>query len=72
MRTDDILDLVDGPAVLDIGCAAHHVKPDHPGWLHGKLRERFQVTGIDICGSNIAVIRGGSQMHALSRWRFSA
>jgi len=57
MRADEIMELVSGPAVLDIGCAGHQVKPDRPGWLHGKLRERFQVTGIDISESNIAVMR---------------
>lgn len=73
MRTDDILDLVDGPAVLDIGCAGHHVKPDQPGWLHGKLRERFQVTGIDISESNIALMRslGIDDVHVQSADSFA-
>ncbi len=57
MRSDDILELVNGPAVLDIGCAGHHVKPDQAGWLHGKLRERFHVTGIDISETNVAIMR---------------
>jgi 2-polyprenyl-3-methyl-5-hydroxy-6-metoxy-1,4-benzoquinol methylase len=73
MRTDDILDLVDGPAVLDVGCAGHHVKPGKPGWLHGKLRERFQVTGIDISESNIALMRsiGFDDVHVQSADSFA-
>ncbi|MEO8050026.1 MAG: methyltransferase domain-containing protein [Acidobacteriota bacterium] len=73
MRSDDILDLVNGPAVLDIGCAGHHVRPDQPGWLHGKLREKFQVTGIDISESNIAFMRslGIDDVHVQSADSFA-
>src|SRR5579864_937705 len=37
MRTDEILKLVIGPAVLDVGCAGHEVKLGEPDWLHGRL-----------------------------------
>jgi 2-polyprenyl-3-methyl-5-hydroxy-6-metoxy-1,4-benzoquinol methylase len=56
MRTDEIVDLVQGPAVLDVGCAGHHVQPGHPTWLHGKLRERFRVTGIDVSATNVELM----------------
>jgi 2-polyprenyl-3-methyl-5-hydroxy-6-metoxy-1,4-benzoquinol methylase len=57
-RTDEILKLVRGPEVLDVGCAGHRVTPDHPQWLHGRLRAQFRVTGIDISEANIAMMRG--------------
>lgn len=57
MRADEILELVKGPTVLDIGCAGHEVRPNQPGWLHGRLRERFQVTGIDVSEANIRIMR---------------
>jgi len=68
MRTEDILNLVTGPDVLDVGCAGHQVKPNQPGWLHGRLRERFHVTGIDISNGNLALMRdlGFDDLHAQS------
>jgi 2-polyprenyl-3-methyl-5-hydroxy-6-metoxy-1,4-benzoquinol methylase len=57
MRTDDILQFVQGPEVLDVGCAGHKVKPNAPDWLHGRLRERFRVTGIDVDASNVELMR---------------
>jgi 2-polyprenyl-3-methyl-5-hydroxy-6-metoxy-1,4-benzoquinol methylase len=57
MRAEDILNLVVGPEVLDIGCAGHQVTPERRNWLHGRLRERFEVTGIDISEKNVAILR---------------
>ena len=57
MRSDEILQLVRGPNVLDIGCAGHQVHPDRSDWLHGRLRRHFRVTGIDISEHNIALLR---------------
>jgi glycosyltransferase involved in cell wall biosynthesis/SAM-dependent methyltransferase len=72
MRSDEILKLVQGPKVLDIGCAGHAVKPDHPGWLHGRLREHFDVTGIDISDRNIALMKsmGIQDVHVQSADNF--
>jgi len=68
MRVDEILELVKGPEVLDIGCAGHQVRPDRPDWLHGRLRQRFHVTGIDISESNIALLTelGFDNLHVQS------
>lgn len=58
MRSDDILEWVRGPSVLDVGCAAHVPEPDHPYWVHGRLRSQFPtVTGIDINEGNIELLR---------------
>lgn len=57
MRTEEILKRVVGPEVLDIGCAGHEVRPGRRSWLHGRLREHFQVTGIDISEENVALLR---------------
>jgi 2-polyprenyl-3-methyl-5-hydroxy-6-metoxy-1,4-benzoquinol methylase len=56
MRTDEILKLVTGPEVLDIGCAGHELRPGKPDWLHGRLREHFRVTGIDISDTNVNLL----------------
>ena len=68
MRTDDILKLVTGPDVLDIGCSGHIVRPNRPDWLHGRLRQQYRVTGIDISESNIALMRslGFDDIHVQS------
>jgi SAM-dependent methyltransferase len=48
-RAEQILPWVQGPRVLDVGCAAHAMKFDDPNWLHGLLLKRFPDTvGIDI------------------------
>ena len=57
MRTDEIIKLVTGPEVLDIGCAGHDVKPGQPDWLHGRLRDRFRVTGVDISEANVNLLK---------------
>jgi 2-polyprenyl-3-methyl-5-hydroxy-6-metoxy-1,4-benzoquinol methylase len=68
MRADDILQFVEGPTVLDVGCAGHVVRAGSRDWLHGRLRERFAVTGIDISECNIAQMRdlGFSDLHIQS------
>ncbi len=58
MRADDILQFVEGPTVLDVGCAGHVVQPESKEWLHGRLRAQFEVTGIDISQENISKMRG--------------
>lgn len=58
MRSDRLLELVEGPRVLDVGCTDHLVKLGEPQWVHGRLRERFEdVTGIDISEENLAAMR---------------
>ena len=48
-RAEQILPWVQGPNVLDIGCAAHAMRFNDPHWLHGLLCKRFPDTvGIDI------------------------
>ena len=67
MRTDRLLDLVEGPRVLDVGCTGHVVKLGEPQWVHGRLRDRFEdVTGIDISEENLAAMRsaGFDQLEA--------
>lgn len=58
MRADDILQFVEGPNVLDVGCAGHVVRPESQEWLHGRLRNKFSVTGIDISEDNISKMEG--------------
>jgi 2-polyprenyl-3-methyl-5-hydroxy-6-metoxy-1,4-benzoquinol methylase len=72
MRSDEIIQFVEGPSVLDIGCAGHVVKPESSDWLHGKLRSKFDVTGIDISEQNIAQMRtlGFDDLHVQSAENF--
>ncbi len=73
MRADDILQYVQGPAVLDVGCAGHEVLAESPEWLHGRLRKNFDVTGIDISTDNISKMRalGFEDLHVQSADSFS-
>ncbi len=68
MRIDEILKWVKGPKVLDIGCTSHEVELGSPLWLHGRLRSRFEVTGVDISAENIAFLRkeGFDRLHVAS------
>lgn len=68
MRANEILKLVEGPNVLDIGCAGHVVRPDSPDWLHGRLRAKFTVAGIDTSEQNISYMRrlGYDDLHVQS------
>lgn len=52
-RVDAILEVVRGPDVLDVGCAGHVPKLGSPYWLHGRLRDRFNVSGIEIAGAAV-------------------
>jgi len=72
-RVELILSLVNGPDVLDVGCAGHVPAPGHPGWLHGRLRESFNVIGIDISEANLARLKGTgySKLHVQSAETFS-
>lgn len=57
-REDRILEWVNGPAVLDIGCTDHVVRKNSMYWLHQHLRQRFdQVSGIDVSEENLEQMR---------------
>lgn len=57
-RAEQILPWVQGPRVLDIGCAAHAMNFDDPHWLHGLLRKHFPDTvGLDIRPDKIEQLR---------------
>jgi 2-polyprenyl-3-methyl-5-hydroxy-6-metoxy-1,4-benzoquinol methylase len=73
MRADEILRFVEGPDVLDVGCAGHVVRPESPEWLHGQLRSKFRVTGIDISEGNILKMKqlGFNDLHVQSADTFS-
>lgn len=65
-RVDLILEKVEGPLVLDVGCTGHDANPDRPYWLHGLLRQKFEnVEGIDINRENVEKLRrvGYWQIH---------
>jgi 2-polyprenyl-3-methyl-5-hydroxy-6-metoxy-1,4-benzoquinol methylase len=57
LRAEEILLEVRGHAVLDIGCAGHLPEPTSPYWLHGRLRERFDVVGIDVSEDAVAKLK---------------
>ena len=47
-RIEAILNWVEGPRVLDVGCAGQTIEDGSPYWLHGRLRELpIEVVGID-------------------------
>jgi SAM-dependent methyltransferase len=53
-RVEFILPHVQGPEVLDVGCAAHVPEPGSPYWLHGRLLEKFpSVIGLDLNQENM-------------------
>lgn len=57
-RTDRILQLCEGEAVLDIGCYGDRTAYGHPLWLHGQIRDvASEVVGIDINESGIEELR---------------
>jgi cyclopropane fatty-acyl-phospholipid synthase-like methyltransferase len=69
MRSDEILDRVIGPDVLDVGCAGHVPNPGSPYWLHGRLRQKFPVVvGIDLNMENIRQLQslGYQNIHLAS------
>lgn len=69
IRSEQILQKVAGPDILDVGCAGHIPKPGSPYWLHGRLREKFSsVVGIDINAENIRKLRdaGYGDLHVAS------
>jgi 2-polyprenyl-3-methyl-5-hydroxy-6-metoxy-1,4-benzoquinol methylase len=58
MRTDEILKVVNGPDILDVGCAGHIPRTDSPHWLHGRLREKYpSLTGLDLNEKNIRLLQ---------------
>jgi 2-polyprenyl-3-methyl-5-hydroxy-6-metoxy-1,4-benzoquinol methylase len=74
LRSELILDWIQGPRVLDVGCAAHVPEPGNPYWVHGRLRERFpEVVGIDINEENIKLLksRGFSNIFVASAESFA-
>jgi SAM-dependent methyltransferase len=72
MRVDEILKWVRGPAVLDVGCTSHPVEMGSRFWLHGRLREHFEVTGIDISEENVEQMRrrGLDRLHVANAEEF--
>lgn len=65
-RVDVIVEKVEGPRVLDVGCTGHDANPNRPYWLHGFLRRRFEhVEGIDINEENVRKLAeaGYSDIH---------
>ncbi|HTS77843.1 MAG TPA: methyltransferase domain-containing protein [Bryobacteraceae bacterium] len=71
-RVDEILRRVVGPDVLDIGCTGHQVQPGDRSWLHGRLREKYRVTGLDVSRPNIEQLRslGFDDLHVQSAEEF--
>jgi SAM-dependent methyltransferase len=58
-RAEQIIPWVQGPRVLDIGCAAHAMRFDDPNWLHGLLCKRFPDTvGLDIRPDLVDQLKG--------------
>ena len=57
----------------DVGCTSHQVEVDSPFWLHGRLRSRLEVTGLDISEENIQQLlnRGFERMYVASAEEFS-
>jgi cyclopropane fatty-acyl-phospholipid synthase-like methyltransferase len=53
-RVSEIIQWVQGPDVLDVGCAGHDLDPHDPLWLHGQIRARFpEAWGIDISSEDV-------------------
>jgi len=55
-RTDRIVELVEGPTVLDLGAVQHDAANAAGGdWLHGRLCEHFErVIGVDYLAGAVA------------------
>jgi len=73
-RVHAILDKVEGPRVLDVGCAGHEANPNRAFWLHGLLCRKFEhVEGIDINRENVEKLRraGYSDIHCarIEEWQ---
>src|SRR5688572_18636012 len=74
LRTREMLRYVRGPLVLDVGCADHVVRPDHPGWLHAGLASAFpDIWGIDVNADAIERMRvlGYRNLHVADAQRFA-
>ena len=57
-RVDRIVELTRGPAVLDVGCAAHSPDPGNPAWLFGRVKKRFpSAWGVDVSPGNIKELK---------------
>lgn len=57
-REELILDWVQGPKVLDVGCTDHIVRGDSEYWLHQHLNQMYpHVVGIDISETNLDKMR---------------
>jgi len=72
-RSEQILNYVVGPDILDVGCAGHIPKPGSPYWLHGRLREKFPIViGIDVNAKNIEKLHemGYENIHIASAENF--
>jgi 2-polyprenyl-3-methyl-5-hydroxy-6-metoxy-1,4-benzoquinol methylase len=57
-REEMILEWVNGPSILDVGCTDHIVSYESPYWLHQYLSKKFpRVVGIDISEENLKIMR---------------
>jgi SAM-dependent methyltransferase len=57
-RSEEILNLVIGPDVLDVGCSDHQFRSNSQYWLHGVLRKRFPtLVGIDLNEEIVRMMR---------------
>ncbi len=62
---NEILPLIKGKDVLDVGCVEHTINAiaDNPFWVHSFLRDNSNVLGIDILEKEIKVfVAGGWNM----------
>jgi len=58
-RIEGILNRVEGPTVLDLGCVQHDAeKADNPDWLHKHLARRYDdVVGVDILDADVQALQ---------------
>jgi 2-polyprenyl-3-methyl-5-hydroxy-6-metoxy-1,4-benzoquinol methylase len=71
-RVARIVEYIRGPEVLDVGCAGGKVDPASKYWLHGWLRQRFKVTGIDISVDRVKEMTSTHPEITLKRMRMQA
>lgn len=68
-RTQEILKLVEGPKVLDVGYVGQSLTKDSPKWLHDNLlRQGLEVWGIDISTKDVEedIKSGYANLYAMS------
>lgn len=53
-----ILERCAGKTVLDVGCAGQDVRPDDPGWLHGRIASvAASLRGVDVDKASVDLLR---------------